>query len=102
MTYGRVMPELEARLPATERKLKRRRVPIPGLQPEFEPPSRFTDEQVIAAILECLAGRRYADVARPLGTHVNVVRAWCEGKVRRRCLDAAEQRWRLQLAAKGR
>ncbi len=97
MTYGHITSPVMGRLPYRRPPKRRRSQPIPGMCTEKRA-IKFTDEQVIQAILDHLGGKTQREIADDLGASRETVGAWCQGTIRRLCQMEAERRWEQLLA----
>lgn len=97
MTYGHIKPLLEVHGAPAPRPKHKAPEPLPGAHFEKAPKSRYSDEEVIAVVLANLRGESFVRLAARLHLDDGTVRAWCEGRVRWKCQQEAERRYRAEV-----
>lgn len=93
MTYGFRIP---FDTPTVKPDAPRKRKPARRVG---SPLSRYTDEQVINAILRHLTGENYDSIAARMGCGTRTVIAWTQGSLRAKCVAEAEKRWHKKLSS---
>lgn len=91
MTYGHILPELEAHHRVERRPHKRQKVSIPTMSNRWTP-SPYDDETVIGVILASLNGEKLEPLSERAGISRGTVKGWIYGLNRSKCYREALKR----------